>query len=46
MWTIMGEWSGIGHHTTKFVETIRKDDIHSRNISDENVGDCDHDIGK
>ena len=30
---------------TKFVETISKDDIHSRTISDENVGDGDPDIG-
>ena len=32
--------------TQKLVETISKDDIHSRNISDENVGDGDPDIGK
>ena len=31
---------------TKFVETISKDDIHSRTISDENVSDGGSDIGK
>ena len=30
----------------KFVETISKDDIYSRTISDENAGDGDPDIGK
>ena len=45
MWAIMGEWTDIGYHT-KFVETISKDDIHNRPISEENVGDSDPDIGK
>ena len=31
---------------TKFVETISKDDIHSRTSNDENVTDGDPDIGK
>ena len=31
---------------TKYVEIISKDDIQSRTVSDENVGDSDSDIGK